>query len=356
MSVAATHASDLLRVRHETPGPAAAWRRCVHGLPDPHLAHSHQWASIIHRAYGHQPLYLAADGGDGEAGLLPAFIIRRPFFGTTVSSMPFLDGGGPCGATSEVQKRLVETMIGEALRVGASVAEIRCSRRLDIPWQPAEHKVNMLLALPSNADDLWTRLGGSVRNQIRKATRAGLTVDCGGAEYLDAFYGIFTIRMRELGSPVHDRAFFRAIVDEFGPHARIAVVRQGETPVGALFALAFRDTLTVPWASCLRPSLTLCSNMLLYWDTIRTACGEGFRRFDFGRSSRDSGTYRFKRQWGAVESPLFWYTIPIDGRPRATHPHDSDGRVAACLTSAWRHLPLAVTRGVGPRIRRYLTQ
>ena len=94
--------------------------------------------------------------------------------------------------------------------------------------------------------------------------------------------------------------------------------------------------------------------MLLYWETIRTACLEGFRRFDFGRSSRGSGTYRFKRQWGAVESPLFWYTIPIHGRVRPVSP--DEGRIAAYLTSAWRHLPLTVTRGVGPRIRRYLIQ
>ena len=80
----------------------------------------------------------------------------------------------------------------------------------------------------------------------------------------------------------------------------------------------------------------------------------GFRQFDFGRSSRGSGTYRFKRQWGTVESPLFWYTIPIHGRVLPTS--SAEGRLAAYLTSAWRHLPLTVTRGVGPRIRRYLIQ
>jgi FemAB-related protein (PEP-CTERM system-associated) len=353
-TITATDVGLGLRIHQETRTTAVSWRRWVHQLHDPHLAHSHEWAAIIHQAYGHEPLYLAADDGEGGTGLLPAFVIRRPFFGTTVTSMPFLDGGGPCSSSTEIATGLVEALIGEARRVGASTAEIRCNRRLDIPWKPAEHKVNMTLPLTADAGELWTHFDRGVRNQLRKATRSGLSVDFGGAEQLDAFYAIFAIRMRELGSPVHDRAFFRAILHEFGGHARVAVVRKDSAPVGALLALGFRDTLTVPWASCLRPSLTLCSNMLLYWETIRTACADGFRRFDFGRSSRGSGTYHFKRQWGAIESPLYWYTIPIHGRTRTLS--NDDGRVATCLTKAWRHLPLTITRGVGPRIRRYLTQ
>lgn len=340
-------------VRQQIADEAGVWRRWVHELRDPHLAHSQEWAAVIHRAYGHEPLYLASDDGSGRAGVLPAFIVRRPLFGTAIASMPFLDGGGPCGASREVERGLVESLITEARRLGARLIELRCSRRLNFPWEPAEHKVNLTLPLP-NAEHLWRTLDGSVRNQVRKAERSGLSVDFGGAEKLDAFYSILAIRMRELGSPVHDRAFFRDIVREFGAQARVALVRKGDTPIGALLALGFRDTLTVPWSSCLSEHRTLCSNMLLYWETIRTACIEGFCRFDFGRSSRGSSTYHFKRQWGAVESPLFWYTIPIHGRVRSFSA--DEGRLATYLTNAWRHLPLTVTRGVGPRIRRYLIQ
>ena len=94
--------------------------------------------------------------------------------------------------------------------------------------------------------------------------------------------------------------------------------------------------------------------MLLYWETIRTACSEGFTRFDFGRSTAGSGTYHFKRQWGAEEQPLFWYTIPIRGSAQPARA--DDGRIATCLTNAWRHLPLPLTRQIGPHIRRYLIQ
>src|SRR6185369_10200078 len=131
------------------------------------------------------------------------------------------------------------------------------------------------LAIPADADCLWHRLDKDVRYQVRKAERAGLAVEAGGAEQLASFYDVFAVR------------------------ARVLLVRRGRTVIGGLMTIAFKDRLTVPWASCLKQYFSLCPNMLLYWEALRRACAGGFRRFDFGRSTRDSGTHRFKQQWGA---------------------------------------------------------
>jgi CelD/BcsL family acetyltransferase involved in cellulose biosynthesis len=95
--------------------------------------------------------------------------------------------------------------------------------------------------------------------------------------------------------------------------------------------------------------------MLLYWDTIRAAAADGFGHFDFGRSTRDSGTYRFKRQWGAEERPLFWYRVST-GAGADTGAADAGSSAAAPFTAVWRHLPLSVTEHVGPYLRKYLVQ
>jgi FemAB-related protein (PEP-CTERM system-associated) len=333
---------------------AGTWSRAVADLGESRLAHAAEWFTVIRNAYGHIPLYLHAEDGDGRRGVLPAFIVRRPVGGTVVCSMPYLDGGGPSGGSAVLTDVLEARLIEEARTTGAAAVELRSPHRLAIASTPLEHKVNLTLPLPSDPERLWRQLDGSVRNQIRKAERSGLSVELGGAERLDDLYAIFSARMRELGSPVHGRRFFSEVFDAFGGRARIALVRKGALPIGGLIALGFKSVLTVPWASCLRQYLPLCPNMLLYWETVRAGCREGFARFDFGRSTRGSGTYRFKRQWGAREEPLFWYTIPLRGRPRQARP--GAGRGAAFLTGSWRHLPLALTRSLGPRIRKYLTQ
>ena len=267
--------------------------------------------------------------------------------------MPFLDSGGPCSPTAALDAQLVEQLVTLARQRRARIVELRCSRRLAIDAQPLESKVNMTLALEP-ADASWRRFDKSVRNQIRKAERAGLTVERGGPADLAVFYDVFVERMRDLGSPVHAFEFLRQVVESFGSGARVMLVKLRGVAIGGLVALAFKDRLVVPWSTCRKEYFALCPNMLLYWETIRAAAADGFERFDFGRSTRDSGTYRFKRQWGAAEEPLFWYRIPIDGaEPASASTHRPDGEL---LTSMWRHLPLAVTRQIGPHIRRYLIQ
>jgi len=70
--------------------------------------------------------------------------------------------------------------------------------------------------------------------------------------------------------------------------------------------------------------------------------------FDFGRSTRDSGTYRFKAQWGAKEVPLYWCYIlrPGDKIPDL-RPESPKYRLATAL---WRRLPVGIARLIGPRI------
>lgn len=335
------------------PSVRDAWSALIQQMDHANLAHLPQWFTVVQEAYGHTPIYLQAEDTEGQRAVLPAFLVRSRLFGTVVTSMPFLDIGGPCSPSAHLARALVDELVKEAGYLGASLVELRCTTEMALPVPVLTDKVSLVLPLPEHPDCLWQQLRAKVRNQVRKAERSELSVEFGGAEKLEEFYQVFAVNMRALGSPVHAQRFFRAICDAFGDRARIALVRKGAIPVGGLIALACKDTLVVPWASCLRTYSSLCPNMLLYWETIRTACVEGFRRFDFGRSSPGSNTYRFKRQWGAVEEPLFWYTIPVGNR--RIRRLSSDDERAGKLVRLWQRLPLPVTRWLGPHIRRSIT-
>ena len=336
------------------PGGEDRWTGLVGETEHSNLAHAPEWFGAIQDAYGHTPLYLQAEDSDGHLAVLPAFLVRSRIFGTVVASMPFLDGGGPCGTAGDLANIAVQSLVEEAGRLGAGSVELRSTVEIDLPVPALKDKVNLVVALPTDAGELWGHLDARVRNQVRKAERSGLSVEFSHREGLGAFYDVFAVNMRDLGSPVHARAFLATILEAFADRARVGLVRKGPTVIGGLIALAFKDTLVVPWASCLREYSALCPNMLVYWETLAAACREGFRRFDFGRSTRDSGTYRFKRQWGALEVPLYCYQIPIrPGGGRSLSPTDSRG---ALLVALWRRLPVGVTRSVGPRVRKYLTQ
>ncbi len=346
--------TSTTQVTHWTPADSGQWSTLVGKTDHANLAHAPEWFEAIRNAYGHTPLYLQAESAAGHLAILPAFLLKSRLFGTVVASMPFLDGGGPCSTTAELGQVAVASLIEEATRLGAGAVELRSTVELDLPVPASQSKFNMIRRLPEDGDALWRGLDAKVRNQVRKAERSGLSVEFGHREALNAFYDVFAVNMRDLGSPVHGRAFFASILDAFGDRARIALVRKGPTVIGGLVALAFKDTMVVPWASSLRRYFALCPNVLLYWETLALACREGFQRFDFGRSSRDSGTYRFKGQWGAEEVPLYHYQLTTrPGGDRTLSPTDSRG---AMLVAVWSRLPVAVTRKIGPLVRRYLTQ
>jgi hypothetical protein len=51
--------------------------------------------------------------------------------------------------------------------------------------------------------------------------------------------------------------------------------------------------------ACVR--ITCCT-----WSMLEGAAARGCTTFDFGRSTPNEGTYKFKEQWGASPVPLYW--------------------------------------------------
>jgi len=93
--------------------------------------------------------------------------------------------------------------------------------------------------------------------------------------------------------------------------------------------------------------------MFLYWNLICFAGTQGYKRFDFGRSSVDSGTHKFKMQWGTEEVPLYWnYWLPSGNHDLPdVNPQNPKYRLAIRV---WQKLPVFLTRWMGPPIVRCL--
>ena len=152
--------------------------------------------------------------------------------------------------------------------------------------------------------------------------------------------------MRDLGTPVYPQSFFESIIKHFPSEASIHVVTIEGKPVAAGFLLAHRDRVEIPWASSLREYNRISVNMLLYWDILKTAILREYKVFDFGRSSKDVGTYRFKKQWGANELQLYWHYWLRQGETLPElNPANPKFQLAIHI---WRKLPLAVANRLGP--------
>jgi serine/alanine adding enzyme len=326
-----------------------AWDSYVLGASEANHCHLSGWSRVVARSYGHASHYLWGVRGGQVVGVLPLIDMTCMGFRRTVVSMPFLDDGGVCADDDEVKDLLAQEAIRHYEARGAKVLDLRHRRPNGLHVPRVGDKVAMVLDLRSDPDDMWKGFDAKLRNQTRKASKSGLVAEWSSCDRLGEFYEVFAANMRDLGSPVHSRRFFEVIFEEFPDSAKLMVVRNQDQVIGGAICLVFQDMLIVPWASSLREYFTLCPNNLLYWEMIRWGCENGFRRFDFGRSSPDSGTYRFKKQWGTREEPLHWQSVSrYASRGTATH---ADGSKHQWVTKAWSRLPLVVTKLVGPLLR-----
>src|SRR5262249_25684722 len=139
------------------------------------------------------------------------------------------------------------------------------------------------------------------------------TVAWGGIDLLPEFYVVFSQNMRDLGTPVYGRGLFASILKHFPAEAELCVVRAERRPASAALLLHGRGVTEVPSASSLRQYNSTCANMLMYWNPLDRAIQRGQAVFDFGRSTVDGSTYRFKKQWGAVPEPAVWQYYPRRG-------------------------------------------
>ena len=313
--------------------------------------HDWKWRDVFKKAFGHESIYLAARSDGQITGVLPLVLLDSWIFGRSLISLPFVNYGGVVASDPVVARALLDRAAQIAQERDCRHIELRHTARRfeDLPCK--RHKVCMLLDLRP-APAMWEGLDRKVRNQIRKAQKSGLTSQAGGLELVDEFYSVFARNMRDLGTPVYGRGLFEQVLTAFPARARIHVVRLGARPVAAGVTFRTGDRTEVPWASSVREFNSLCPNHLLYWAIIEEAAATGGKVFDFGRSTPDEGTYRFKEQWGSNPVPLCWeyHMRPGQALPD-TSPANPRFRLAV---SIWKKLPLGVATRLGPPIVRVI--
>ncbi len=307
---------------------------------------------MIRQAYGKEVLLFRHRSGAQTDGTAACAVMTHPLFGRQLVALPYLDFGGITADTEVAETALLQRLLEEAQARQAGL-ELRCRRPLVDTPAPENEKVGMALALEHiEQEAYWKKLDARVRNQVRKAEKSGVTCRWGRREYLEDFYRVFCVNMRDLGSPVHSLSFFELILEHV-PGAEVGAAYREGVCIGGLVRVFWRDEMIIPWASTLRDYRIYCPNNALYWESLMAAFARGVKRVDFGRSSLGEGTHRFKKQWLAEEEPLSWYQFDRQGRLLNQVGHVASGKMELA-SKVWTRLPLGWANALGPRIRGHL--
>ena len=174
------------------------------------------------------------------------------------------------------------------------------------------------------------------------------SIKFGKEELIIDFYKVFSTNMRDLGTPVYSKEFFYRVIDAWYDKTHIVVVYINKRPVACALLLGFKEMLEIPWASALKKTNKIGINMYMYWNILNFAIDNGYDFFDFGRSSKDSGTYKFKKQWGAKPYQNYWNYWLSEGKELPQiNPNNTKYKL---LISSWKKLPLFISNILGPTI------
>ncbi len=308
------------------------------------------WRDAVQSSFGHATWYLLSEDENKRInGVLPLVQLKSVLFGNYAISMPYFNYGGVVADSTEICSRLIQDAVARAKDAGVRHIELRQTQPIGNDLAVKTSKVSMRLELPGSAELLWQKFPSKLRSQVQRPIKEGMRAVLGREELLADFYAVFAENMRDLGTPVYAKAFFRNILRSFPSSTWICIVYTPDgKAVAAGFLVGFKNMLEIPWASSLRRYNRMSPNMLLYWTVLSFACENKYGIFDFGRSTPGEGTYRFKEQWGAQPFPLYWHYWLANGQAMPElNPKNPKYQLAIAL---WRKLPLGVTTRIGPAI------
>ena len=296
------------------------WDTFVQEHPFGSLYHHSLWADVIEKTYGYTPLYIALeDEHKNIKAALPFFIVNSQITGCRIVSLPFSDYCDALVSGTKDLKTLTNFALKELQKHGGGYLEMRTHRSVNyfsgLQFSISLDSVDHVLNLTDDLNALMNSFHKSyVQRYIKKALASSIRID--GVDNEDGVqicYDLLAKTRKKHGLPPHPYVFFKNIWEVLHPanHADILIAYEGDTPIASIILGKFRDTVYYLYGGSDSNYLSNRPNHLLLWNAIENAALQGYRYFDFGRTSiTNHGLLNFKRRWGTSEYPIphFWYS------------------------------------------------
>jgi FemAB-related protein (PEP-CTERM system-associated) len=354
-SFAPSATSRAIDVKDFSTSGGRAWDEYVRNAERATFCHLSGWLRVIGRVWRHRSHCIYAERDQRVSGVLPLFHVSSRMFGSILVSTPNAVYGGIVADDEQVYTKLIDRARSLASELHVDYLELRDTQDRIAATQ-GSHSHDLYVAfdrvLPEDEDELIGSFPRDVRRMARLGVKLGLTAHFGREEMLDDFYQVYSTSVRNLGTPVFPRRLFAEFLEEFSDASDILVVRSGNRVAGAVMSFYFRDSVMPYYGGAYREFYSAGVSNFMYWELMREAVRRGFRRFDFGRSKRGTGSYEFKRGWRMTERelPYKYFLVRANELPR----RDPLNPRYRLMIEAWKRLPLGFANFVGPMVVKYL--
>lgn len=324
------------------------WDRFVRACPGGHFFHLSGWRDVVEQSFGHKTYYLKAVGESGIVGILPLVHIKSALFSNGLISNAFCVAGGPLAETDTVRTGLIQRAQALMKEVGANYLEFRDTEIMLDGWEMRNDLyANFENEIAASEDENLKQIPRKQRAVVRKALKneaLGFTVESS----IDNFYPLYAESVRNLGTPVLSRSYFKALLDTFDKDCEVLTVTHDGQPVSSVLSFYFNGKVLPYYTGSVAEARRLGSNDLMYWQVMRQAVARNCTIFDFGRSKTGTGPYAFKKNWGFEPRPMPQAFFMAEGQDMPNL-NPANPKYKAFI-SVWQKLPLPVANLIGPHI------
>ncbi len=314
------------------------------------FCHRAEWKSIIETAYNLKTHYMYAEDNGNIVGILPLAEVKSLLFGHTLISTPFCVYGGICSDSKEATQMLTEEAKYLAKNLNVDYLELRNTSSNQNNWPCKSFYHTFKKEISSNVDTNLNEIPRKQRAMVRKGIKNNLEsiIDCD----IDRFYHLYSVSVRNLGTPVYPKRYFKILKEKFGDDCEILTITKNGKAISSVLSFYFGDTVLPYYAGGLLQARQLKAYDFMYWELLRRSCEKNIRNFDFGRSIEGTGSYSFKKNWGFKPTKLYYQQLLIG----AKHTPDFNPMNSkySMYIKIWQKLPLPVANLIGPLISKNL--
>lgn len=326
------------------------WDAFVESCPEASFFHKAGWREVLERAFGHNTHYLYAEDQGQILGILPLGQVESLLFGNALVSTPFCVYGGIAAVSDEARAALDQAACNLARELQVDHLELRNVRPSGSGRPCKDLYVSFRKELDPDPEKNLLAIPRKQRAVVRKGITGGLTSAIDPS--VERFYEAYAESVRNLGTPVFAKNYFRILQEVFGGACEVLSIEHRGRVVSSVMSFYFRDEVLPYYGGGTHEAREVQANDFMYWEVMRRAVERGVRVFDYGRSKQGTGSYRFKTHWGFEPTPLHYeYELVKACSVPDVNPLNPKYRL---FIAAWKHLPLPVSKLVGPWLSRNL--
>ena len=292
------------------------------------IQQSTYWAEVIAEIGPDRPFFLLAHVGADDLAGLPLYLYQHPA-GSILTSVPqagplggvFTRAGLPLEQRREAYARILSSALDLA-RTHRCLALTAITTFLEDDLQLYEEALEPTYVFENFTQyvDLTKPVhrSGGQRNNLARARKFGFTVGvCADPAERPRWYQLHVARHGQLGATPLPYRIFENIFTHLVPRGKAVLVvarDKDRIAAGSLYVL-HRDVMDVFAISMDSAYAEHAPNALTADFSMSWATERGVRLYNWqSSSSRDSGVYVHKSQWGSVEVPYYFVTRLLGDR------------------------------------------